>query len=164
VAIPFGKGKKSALSYRLQHGLHKPVALVVLPLFALANTAILFPEGWRTALEGPGSLGILAGLIVGKPLGICLFSLLAVSTGMGSLPRGLTWSHVLGTGLLAGIGFTMSIFISLLAYPDPFLITESKISILLASLVSGILGYVWLYSVLKKIPKTKTSLTQYAKR
>ena len=149
--IPFGEGEKESLSYRLENWLHKPVALVILPLFALANTAIVFASGWNTGLAAPGSIGIFTGLIIGKPLGICLFSFIAVSIGLSALPNGLNWKQVLGIGFLAGIGFTMSIFITLLAYQDPFLITESKISILIASLVSGILGFVWLKYVLKKL-------------
>lgn len=150
ITIPFGKGEKTSLSYKLQDWLHKPVALIILPLFALANTAIVFGKGWDTGLAGAGSFGIFGGLIVGKPLGVFLFSFLAVSTGVCALPLGLKWKHVLGIGFLAGIGFTMSIFITLLAYEDATLITESKISILLASLVSGILGYSWLKHVFKK--------------
>jgi NhaA family Na+:H+ antiporter len=149
-AIPFGKGEKTSLSYRLQDWLHKPVSLIILPLFALANTAMVFGKGWDTGLAEPGSIGIFAGLIIGKPLGVFLFSFLAVSIGVCALPSGLKWKHVLGIGFLAGIGFTMSIFITLLAYSDEILITDSKISILLASLVSGILGYSWLKYVLKK--------------
>lgn len=149
-AIPFGKGEKTSLSYRLQDWLHKPVSLIILPLFALANTAMVFGKGWDTGLAESGSIGIFAGLIIGKPLGVFLFSFLAVSIGVCALPSGLKWKHVLGIGFLAGIGFTMSIFITLLAYSDEILITESKISILLASLVSGILGYSWLKYVLKK--------------
>ena len=157
-AIPFNGGEKTSLSYKLQDWLHKPVALIILPLFALANTAIFFGKGWDTGLAEPGSIGIFAGLIIGKPLGILLFSFLAVSTGVCALPLGLKWNQILGIGFLAGIGFTMSIFITLLAYDDPALITESKISILLASLVSGIFGYLWLHSSLKRpqsIPITK---------
>ena len=149
-AIPFDGGEKTSLSYKIEDWLHKPVAFIILPLFALANTAIVFGTGWDTGLAEPGSIGIFAGLIIGKPLGIFLFSFLAVSTGVCALPLGLKWNQVLGIGLLAGIGFTMSIFITLLAYDEPVLITESKISILLASLVSGILGYLWLHASLKK--------------
>ena len=157
--IPFGKGEKTSLSYRLQDWLHKPVALIILPLFALANTAIVFGKGWDTGLGNPGSLGIFAGLIIGKPLGVFLFSFAAVSSGVCALPLDLKWKEILGIGFLAGIGFTMSIFITLLAYSDMVMITESKISILLASLVSGILGYTWLHTFLKKplsIPLRKT--------
>lgn len=147
--IPFGKGEKESLSYRIEHWLHKPVSLIILPLFALANTAIVFAPGWDTGLATPGSAGIFAGLVIGKPLGVFLFSFIAVSLGVSTLPSDLKWKHVLGIGFLAGIGFTMSIFITLLAYKDLFLITETKISVLLASLISGTLGYVWLRNALK---------------
>jgi NhaA family Na+:H+ antiporter len=130
------------------------VALVVLPLFALANTAIVFESGWDKGLLDPGSIGIFAGLIIGKPLGIFSFCFLAIGMGVGSLSKDIKWKHLLGIGFLAGIGFTMSIFITLLAYSDPVLITESKISILLASLISGIIGYSWLKSSLKKSEKS----------
>ena len=148
--IPFNQGKTTSLSYKLQDWLHKPVALIILPLFALANTAIVFNSGWDTGLADPGSVGIFAGLIIGKPLGIFSFCFLAVGIGVGSLPADIKWKHLLGIGCLAGIGFTMSIFITLLAYTDPVLITESKISILLASLISGLIGYSWLKASLKK--------------
>jgi len=148
-AIPFGKGEKTSLSYRLEHWLHKPVSFIILPLFAFANTAIVFGNGWATGLSEPGSTGIFAGLIIGKPLGVFLFSFITVLIGAGTLPKGLKWKQVLGVGFLAGIGFTMSIFITLLAYNDDTLITESKISILIASLISGILGYTWLHYSLK---------------
>lgn len=152
--IPFGKGEKTTLSYKWQHFLHKPVALFILPLFALANTAIVFSKGWDTGLAAHGSIGIFAGLIIGKPVGIFIFSLVAVSIGICTLPGDLKWKHIIGVGALAGIGFTMSIFITLLAYEDPLLITESKLSILFASLISGILGFIWLSIILKK-PVTK---------
>jgi NhaA family Na+:H+ antiporter len=154
LVIPFGKGEKSSLSYRLQNWLHRPVAAIILPLFALSNTAIVFGTGWDTGLATPGSVGIFAGLIAGKPIGVLLFSFLSVTLGLSALPKGLKWKQIVGIGFLAGIGFTMSIFITLLAYSDPMLITESKISILLASLVSGILGYTWLHYSLKKPVRT----------
>jgi NhaA family Na+:H+ antiporter len=153
ITIPFGKGENSSLSYKTQDWLHKPVSLIILPLFALTNTAIVFGPGWDTGLAATGSLGIFAGLIIGKPLGITLFSFLAVYFGLSALPGGVKWKEVLGIGFIAGIGFTMSIFITLLAYNDSLLITESKISILLASLVSGILGYSWLHLILKEKKK-----------
>jgi NhaA family Na+:H+ antiporter len=143
-AIPFGKGAEKAPSYVLQHFLHKPVALVILPIFALANTAIVLGSNWAAGLADSNSIGIFAGLIIGKPLGIVLFSFVAVSAGICALPRGMQWKQVLGIGFLAGIGFTMSIFITLLAFDQAELITKSKISILLASLVSGTIGFVWL--------------------
>ena len=147
--IPFNKGEKESLSDRIEHWLHKPVSLIILPLFALANTAIVFAPEWNNGLATNGSLGIFAGLIIGKPLGVFLFSFIAVSLGVSTLPSDLKWKHILGVGSLAGIGFTMSIFITLLAYQDSALITETKIAVLLASLVSGVLGFVWLRYTLR---------------
>ena len=149
-ALPFEKETKTALSYKVQNALDKPVALIILPIFALANTAIVFAPGWDTGLLKTGSIGIFAGLIIGKPIGVILFSFLAVTIGVSSIPEGLRWKHVIGVGFLAGIGFTMSIFITLLAYTDNTIITESKISILLASLTSGTIGFTWLRTILKK--------------
>lgn len=148
-AIPFGDGEEKSPSYTLQHWLHKPVAFFILPLFALANTCISIDSGWLTCLTQTNSIGIFAGLIVGKPLGIFLFSFITVSLGLCALPEDLKWKQIIGVGLLAGIGFTMSIFITLLAFDNPELITQSKIAILIASLVAGTLGYLWLRATLK---------------
>ncbi len=128
-------------SYRLQHFLHKPVAFGILPLFALANTGILFLTGWPQGLLSGNSLGILVGLVLGKPVGILLFCLLAIRAGWCRMPEGMRWSHLFGTGLLAGIGFTMSIFITNLAFSDADHIQSSKIAILFASLVASALGF-----------------------
>ncbi|HEU5293103.1 MAG TPA: Na+/H+ antiporter NhaA [Cyclobacteriaceae bacterium] len=148
--FPFGDGQTQSPSYKLQHFLHKPVAFGILPLFALANTSLIIGSDWTHGLTQPGSIGILAGLIVGKPLGIYLFSFAAVALGMCTLPQEIKWKHLLGVGFLGGIGFTMSIFITLLAYNQPDLITASKIAVLLASLVSGTIGYLWLRKVLDR--------------
>ncbi|MFZ1516596.1 MAG: Na+/H+ antiporter NhaA, partial [Saprospiraceae bacterium] len=121
-----------------------PVAFFILPLFALANTCIPIQTGWETGLTQPNSIGIFAGLILGKPIGIFLFSLTTVSIGLCALPADIKWKQVFGVGLLAGIGFTMSIFITLLAFDNPELILQSKIAILIASLAAGTLGYLWL--------------------
>ncbi|HEY4285974.1 MAG TPA: Na+/H+ antiporter NhaA [Puia sp.] len=129
-------------SYRLQHFLHKPVAFVILPLFALANTGILFSAGWPKGLLSGNSLGILVGLVLGKPVGILLCCWLAIRAGWCRMPEGMRWSHLLGTGLLAGIGFTMSIFITNLAFSDAGHIQSSKIAILFASLLASGLGFV----------------------
>jgi len=147
--IPFGDGGENSPSYKLQHYLHKPVAFIILPLFALANTSIIIESDWMQGLTQPNSIGIFAGLILGKPLGIFLFSFASVALGICSLPQDVNWKRVLGIGFLGGIGFTMSIFITLLAFNQPQLITQSKIAVLLASLISGIVGYLWLQSVLR---------------
>jgi NhaA family Na+:H+ antiporter len=144
--IPFGDGGKKTASYRLQHFLHQPVAFFILPLFAVANTCIAINTDWHEGLSHSNSLGILLGLVVGKPLGIWLFSFLAVSIGICKLPDDLKWKNILGAGMLGGIGFTMSIFITLLAFKEDGeeVITYSKIAILVASFLSGTLGYLWL--------------------
>lgn len=146
-AIPFsGHGNdESSPSHHLEHLLSKPVAFVVLPIFALANTGIVISAGWQQELLSSNSLGILGGLVLGKPLGIFLASLLAVAVGVCALPGDLKRRHILGAGLLGGIGFTMSIFITNLAFHDSAsLINSSKMAILVASLAAGGLGFVWL--------------------
>lgn len=141
-ALPYGDGSESSPSYRLQHVLHKPVAFFIVPLFALANTGILLSEGWLQGLSNSNNLGIFFGLFLGKPIGITLLCLVAVRLGISRLPDDLSWLHIIGTGFLAGIGFTMSIFITLLAFNDPNYILGSKIATLLTSLLAGITGYI----------------------
>ncbi len=148
-AIPFGNGDERSPSYGLQHFLHKPVAFFILPLFAFANTCISIDGSWYQNLAQPASLGVLAGLVIGKPLGICLFALTAITFKISSLGD-LKWKHIIGAGMLAGIGFTMSIFITLLAYDQASEINQSKIAILIASLIAGIAGFIWLKFVSKK--------------
>jgi NhaA family Na+:H+ antiporter len=146
-AIPYSSKQDDAQSpsHRLEHFLHKPVAFLILPIFALANTGILLSAGWAHELGSANSLGIMAGLALGKPLGITLFSLFAVGVGICALPSDLGWRHVIGAGILGGIGFTMSIFITNLAFPgNAGLIDASKIAILLASLASAMAGLAWL--------------------
>lgn len=147
--IPFREGKESSPSYILQHILHKPVAFFILPLFALANTSINIGNDWANGLLESNSLGIMLGLIVGKPLGIILMTFIAVKLKFGSLPEDINWNHILGAGFLAGIGFTMSIFITLLAYNDQSLVDNSKIAVLIASAAAGTIGFIWLKKSLK---------------
>jgi len=141
-AIPFGDGKKQTPSYVLQHFLHKPVAYLILPIFALANTAILIEGNFGQALTQNFSLGIALGLILGKPIGILTLTFIGVKLGVCNLPKGLDFNKILCVGFLAGIGFTMSIFITLLAFDNDLIIKESKLIILLSSLLAGILGFV----------------------
>jgi Na+:H+ antiporter, NhaA family len=150
-AIPFGDGEKKSPSYILQKFLHKPVAFFILPLFAIANTCINISGNWGAELMNSSSLGILLGLVIGKPLGILLFSYIGVIAGVCILPHDLKWKNILGAGMLGGIGFTMSIFITLLAFDDPETIINSKIAILFASVISGIAGYSYLKINLKKV-------------
>jgi Na+:H+ antiporter, NhaA family len=140
-AIPFFQDKKICPSYKLQHFLHKPVAFFVLPVFALANTGIVFNPGWHLTFTESNALGIITGLLFGKPLGIVIFALLAVKTKLCRLPEDMTFRHLAGLGALAGIGFTMAIFIANLAFANPELITSSKIAILAASVIAGAAGF-----------------------
>jgi NhaA family Na+:H+ antiporter len=146
-AIPF-TAKSAGVdspSHRLEHWLHKPVAYGVLPLFALANTGVVIDAGAFATLAGANGLGIALGLVVGKPLGVSLACAAAVKARVCALPEGVGARHVLGAGLLGGIGFTMSIFITNLAFVDsPGVINSSKLAILLASLVAGLAGFLWL--------------------
>lgn len=140
--IPFTDGGENSISYRLQHFLHKPVALIIMPIFALANTGILLMGNWIEGLTSSNSLGIISGLLLGKPLGITLFSVLAIQLGLSRLPNDVSWRHIVGVGFLGGIGFTMSIFITLLAFGDAVTVQSSKIAILLTSFVSGAIGFI----------------------
>jgi Na+:H+ antiporter, NhaA family len=147
--IPFGDGNKATVSYKLQHFLHKPVAYLILPLFAMANTALPIATNFHDYLFDDESLGIIFGLMIGKPLGVFLFSFVAVALSLCTLPKDLRWSTIIGAGFLGGIGFTMSIFITLLAFDSQSNITTSKIAILLASCVAGAIGY---FILKKKLP------------
>lgn len=149
-AIPFGKSIDKSPSYKIQHFLHKPVAFFILPLFAIANTGIIIKSGWQDGLLEMGSLGIIVGLVIGKPLGISLFSYLAVKFKLSKLPAELKWGNIIGVGFLGGIGFTMSIFITLLAYTDMDMANNAKISILVGSVIAAIIGLVWLKIMLVK--------------
>ncbi len=149
-AIPFREGSVSSPSFILQHALHRPVAFFIMPLFALANTSIIIGNLSDLGLGNSSSVGIIAGLFIGKPLGIVLFSYLGVLLGLCVLPAELKWSNILGAGFLGGIGFTMSIFITMLAFDSPELINISKIAILVASVLSAITGLLILKSTLKK--------------
>jgi NhaA family Na+:H+ antiporter len=146
-AIPYSSRAEDehSPSHRLEHALHRPVAYVVLPLFALANTGVALAGDWQSSLADANSLGIAAGLVLGKPLGIVGLSYLAVAAGVCRLPAELGWAHVAGAGALGGIGFTMSIFIANLAFAgQPAHIDASKLAILVASCVAGTAGYAWL--------------------
>lgn len=149
-AIPAGTGSGSTPSERLLRFLHRPVPFIILPLFALANTGIVLGNDWFGHLFTTNGYGIFLGLVVGKPIGITLFSFIAVSLGLCALPTGIRWPKMVGVGLLGGIGFTMSIFITLLAFDDPALIVESKTTILISSLVAGIMGYLVLHTMLPR--------------
>ncbi|HLO73857.1 MAG TPA: Na+/H+ antiporter NhaA [Flavobacterium sp.] len=140
-AIPFQDGSENTISYKLEQFLHKPVAFFILPLFALCNTAIVIGSDWLHNFSEEYSLGIIFGLVVGKPLGIVLFTFLMVKLRLTQLPEDLNWKKIIGVGFLAGIGFTMSIFITLLAFDNIVVVNNAKFMILVASLLSGIIGF-----------------------
>lgn len=147
-AIPFNgrNGKEDSPSHQMEHLLHKPVAFGILPLFALANTGVVFDAQWLENIASANSLGIIGGLIIGKPLGIFLLSYLAVKVGLCRLPEDLDWRHIVGVGCLGGVGFTMSIFITNLAFGSEMaFINASKIAILAGSLTAGLAGMLWLF-------------------
>jgi len=150
-AIPFGKHDDENPSYKLQHFLHKPVAFFILPIFALANTAIVLNTGWHSELTSHNSLGIIAGLVLGKPLGIALASALMIGLNWGKMPEGASLSHLIGVGILGGIGFTMSIFIANLAFKEADVVQFSKIAVLMGSLLATVFGLGVLYAVTKKM-------------
>jgi NhaA family Na+:H+ antiporter len=149
-AIPFGNGGEKSTSYILQHFLHKPVAFIILPIFALANTAIVIGSDFTTIITQNYSIGIALGLIIGKPLGIITILFIAIKLGWCKLPNELNWKSILGVGFLAGIGFTMSIFITLLAFEKETIINNAKFIILLTSLIAGLIGFISLKLTLSR--------------
>jgi NhaA family Na+:H+ antiporter len=146
-AIPFTarvEDEKSC-SYRLEHYLHKPVAFIILPIFALANTGVVIAADWYLSLSTANSMGIASGLLIGKPIGITVLSLIAIGLGICRLPLDLNRKHIIGAGFLGGIGFTMSIFITNLAFTGSAeIIDASKMAVLISSLIAGIIGFTWL--------------------
>ncbi|MHC5114963.1 MAG: Na+/H+ antiporter NhaA [Planctomycetota bacterium] len=134
---------------RLEHRLHPWVAFVIMPIFALANAGIYLGEGLGSAVGSGVGAGVALGLVVGKPVGVMLFTWIAVKSGFGDLPKGANWRQVLGAGFLAGIGFTMSLFIANLAFryeEEQDLLLLAKVGILGGSLIAGIVGFVLLYT------------------
>lgn len=150
-AIPFNIKDEVNLSDKLMDMLHSPVAFFIIPLFALANTAIKLPLNIAAGLTTTNSLGIILGLTVGKLSGVFLFSLIAVKLKITSLYDEMNWANLFGVSLLTGIGFTMSIFIANLAFTDIQIITQSKLSILFSSIASALLGLI----ILKKVCSNK---------
>lgn len=135
-----GNEKHSPLE-QLEHTLHTPVSFIIMPIFALANTNITFKEGMVDGLFSNFGYGIVLGLILGKLAGITFFSFLAIKLKISGLPDRSHWGHMLGAGLLAGIGFTMSIFIAGLSYKETAMQDSAKFAILVASVLAGVLGY-----------------------
>lgn len=147
--IPTGTSNSSPLE-NLEHTLAKPVNFLIMPIFALANTNITFESSMLKGLASPLGLGIILGLFVGKTLGVSLFSYLAVKLKLAKLPSAANWKHIIGVGMLAGIGFTMSIFIAMLSFTDYLYIIEAKFAILCTSILSGVVGFIFLKTLKHK--------------
>lgn len=150
-ALPFRDGSPSSISYKIQHFLHKPVSFIIMPIFALANTGIFISENFLQTIFTLNTIGIFTGLFMGKPLGIVLLSFFAVKSGLARLPEEIGWYDLLGAGFLGGIGFTMSIFITILAFGSTDIAQSSKLAIMFASLASGGIG-LWILS--RRSPST----------
>ena len=139
------QGTESPLD-RLEHKLAPWSSYVIVPVFALANSGVsLSSEMVSGAMTSPVTLGVITGLVIGKPVGVLLAAWLAVRLGLAEFPRGVTTSHMAGIGLLAGIGFTVSLFVNGLAFDDPALIDEGKAGILAASAIAGLAGFIYLW-------------------
>ena len=140
MCIPMTDRKGEAKLEHWEHGLHPWVAFMVVPIFALANAGVSFEGMEPAALLAPLPLGIALGLLIGKQLGIVGLAWLAVKSGIARLPQGVGWLQVWGLSLIAGIGFTMSLFIGNLAFADPAMINAVKLGVLAGSIVSALLG------------------------
>ena len=149
--IPLAKKDGHSPAEQLEHGLHPWVSWLILPLFAFANAGVVLDGISAGDMFSLLPLGIMVGLLIGKPLGITLFCWLAVRMGLAKLPQGTTMSNIVAVGVLCGIGFTMSIFIASLAFGDidPALITLAKLGILIGSIASAVIGYLLLRIKLK---------------
>jgi NhaA family Na+:H+ antiporter len=165
IAIPAtsAKRKRSPLE-KLEHLLSNPVSYVIMPLFALANTNIKFESGMVSGLTNPLGLGIIAGLFIGKPLGITLASWIAIKLKIAKKPRSASWKQISGVAMLGGIGFTMSIFVSILSFASPLFQLEAKFSILIASIISAAAGYIFLNYLSKKQSPVKIEQTEKSEK
>lgn len=131
---------------RIEHGLTPWVTFLVIPIFALTNAGIdLLHVAWDEALSSRVTIGVMTGLVLGKFVGISLFSWIAVRLGLARLPSGVQWKHLMGAAWLAGIGFTMSLFIAQLAFQDREIVEQAKLGILLGSAISAGIGLPWLF-------------------
>jgi NhaA family Na+:H+ antiporter len=141
----------------LEHALHPWVSFIIMPVFALSNAGVELSGQFLSAILHPIGLGIILGLLLGKQIGITLFSWLAVRTGIASLPSGVRWLHVYGASLLGGIGFTMSLFIAVLAFGEGHLLSIAKIGVLIASGLAGAAGWVVLRKTKVQVVYTASS-------
>ena len=153
LTVPTNPEKDESPLEKLEHLIIWPVNFLIMPIFALANTNIQFESKMIDGLGSPLGLGIIFGLALGKPIGVTLFSWISVKLGFAKLPNRANWKHIFGLGLLAGIGFTMSIFIALLSFSNPEYKVEAKFAILVASILSGLAGYLFLNALNNKEKK-----------
>ena len=138
---------------RLERQLHPWGSYAIVPLFALANAGVtISSDVAQAAVESPISLGTALGLLAGKPLGIFLFTWLAIRLGLSELPTGANWGHVIGVGMLGGIGFTVSLLITSLAFDEASLVDEAKLGVLVASALAGVIGFAFLWLVSRRTP------------
>tara|TARA_R110002095_G_scaffold96585_2_gene84483 strand:- start:2458 stop:3291 length:834 start_codon:yes stop_codon:yes gene_type:complete len=135
---------------KLEHALLPIVSFVALPIFALANAGLALDGDLALAVQSPVTLGVIAGLVIGKQVGIFSFAWLAVRLGFANLPEGVSWRQIHAVAVLGGVGFTMALFVGSLAFKDPALVEQAKLGILLASTVAAILGAVLLVTAQKK--------------
>lgn len=154
ITLPTNEEDTDSPLEKLEHALTRPVNFIIMPVFALVNTNITFESTMIEGLFSNLGLGIILGLFLGKPIGIFAMSWLSVKFKIAQLPQSTTWTHVLGLGLLGGIGFTMSIFIALLSFGDLLHQNEAKFAILIASTIAGISGFCILSLYNKKQKKT----------
>ncbi len=145
---------RASLLHDLEHALQAPVTFLVLPLFALANAGVALPEDLAAGFATPVAMGVALGLLIGKPVGVLSASFLMVRFAGAKLGAGVTWRHMIGAGLLAGIGFTMSLFVNELAFAEPELRQQAKLGVLAASLLAGLVGYMWL----ARVPNPKSGV------
>jgi NhaA family Na+:H+ antiporter len=139
-----------SIAERLERSIHPWVSFLILPLFALASAGVaLSTEQLKLAILSPLALGVFLGLVVGKAVGITLFSFVAVRSKIAAMTDGLTWSGIVGVGILAGVGFTVALFISGLSFEDETLVATSKVAVIAASLAAGFIGYTYLRFTLK---------------
>lgn len=150
MTLPTTPDEKESTLEKLEHALANPVNFIIIPLFALVNTNITIHSEMVQGLTTPLGLGIILGLFFGKTIGIYVTTWICVKTKLANLPEMAGWKHMIGVGMLGGIGFTMSIFISMLSFKDPLFIEEAKFAVLIGSLISGAFGYTYLSIIGKK--------------
>jgi NhaA family Na+:H+ antiporter len=142
--------KATAPLQELEHTLMPFVTFLIMPIFALANAGVVIAEDFGAVITNSIAVGIVAGLVIGKPLGIFVFAWLSVKLKVAELPEGVTFTQIGAVGMLAGVGFTMALFISTLAWTDESIIETAKTGVLIGSLISALIGSFLLYLTTRK--------------